>query len=127
MLQSCGSETAVHGRNVRIWTCEVDRGYGEHDEVKRDIVRIFLDRERRWRERLTPDTSDEGGSLWSGAHETLPLRGHQDETLREDRVPRGLPGGPSERLPCTDDPPLEILRRLAERGRCSRLWPDKSK
>ena len=91
-------------------------GYGERDEVKQDTVGIILDRERRL------ITSDEGGGLWSGTHhETLPLRGHQDEPFRENRVPRRLPGGPGERLPRTDDPPLDVLRWLAEGGRGSRL------
>ena len=67
-----------------------------------------------------------GSSPWSGSHhDTLPLRSHQDETLGKDRIPRSLPGGPGERLPRADDPPLEVLRWLAEWGRRSRLWPNK--
>jgi len=75
-------------------------------------------------ERWAPDALDLGGGPWSGGHhDTLPLRGHQDETLREDRVPGRPPGSPGERLPRADDPPLDVLRRLAEWRRWSRLGP----
>ena len=86
-----------------------------------DVVWILLDREMCRRERgWHRNASDVRGSPGSGTHhDALPLRGHQDETLREDRVPRRFPGGPSERLPRADDPPLDVLRRLAERGRRS--------
>jgi len=52
-----------------------------------------------------------------GSHNALPLRGHQYKTLRKDRVPGRPPGSTSERLPHADDPPLDVLRRLAEWGR----------
>ena len=86
----------------------------------------WIEKERWLTKGPAPNTLGAGSSPWSGTHhDTLPLRGHQDETLREDRVPRCLPGGPSECLPRADDPPLEVLRRLAEWGGWSRLWPNK--
>lgn len=76
---------------------------------------------------MTPGASDEWSSLGSGTHhDTLPL-GHQDETFREDRVPRRLPGSPGERLPRADNPPLDVFRWLAEGGRRSRLRPDEDR
>lgn len=57
------------------------------------------------------------GDSWFGSHNALPLRGHQYKALRKDRVPGRPPGSTSERLPHADDPPLDVLRRLAEWGR----------
>ena len=90
------------------------------------MVVIFLDRETLAEDISGYSALDAGSSPWSRTHhDAPPLRSHQDETFGEDRVPGCLPGSPSERLPRVDDPPLEILRRLAEWGRWSRLWPDK--
>ena len=62
-------------------------------------------------ERIALDAGSDPGLR---SHDALPLRGHQDETFREDRVPGRLPGSTSERLPRADDPPLDVLRGLAE-------------
>lgn len=67
--------------------------------------------------RFAPIALDAGSNPGFRSHDTLPLRGHQDEALREDRVPRRPPGRTSERLPRADDPPLDVLRRLTEWGR----------
>lgn len=73
---------------------------------------------------MTHGASGKGSGLGSGVHhDTLPL-GHQDETFREDRVPRRLPGSPGERLPCADNPSLDVFRWLTEGGRRSRLRPN---
>ena len=71
-------------------------------------------------------TLDAGKGPWSRSHhETLPLRGHQDEAFREDRVPGRFPGGTGKRLPHADEPPLDVFRRLSEWRRWSRLRPNR--
>ena len=76
---------------------------------------------------FSPIGLDAGSNPGLGSHETLPLRSHQDKALRKDRVPGRPPGSTSEPLPRADDPPLDVLCRLAEWGGWSRLRPNRCK